>query len=166
MSYQLHKVKGYRHTDRPTYPHTDRHVQSNMPLLFKRGGGINIALCKRDGITDRQMDGRFNYYKSPADLRGRGIKNQLTHAWPSLPGSIQCANGPRIRNRFPNQESSDHESASMSRVATQVAWLTKPDQSGSIHLKLEPEPVINCIITTLNSGSVGVSGRGAMTYVQ
>ena len=33
LSYQLHKVKGYRHTDR----HTDRHVQSNMPLLFQRG---------------------------------------------------------------------------------------------------------------------------------
>ena len=44
LSYQLHKVKGYRHTDRhtdrPTYRHTDRYVQSNMPLLFQRGGGI------------------------------------------------------------------------------------------------------------------------------
>ena len=40
-SYQLHKVKGYRHTDRPTYRptdrHTDRHVQRNMPLLLRRG---------------------------------------------------------------------------------------------------------------------------------
>ena len=32
MSYQLHKVKGYRHTDRLT----DRHVQRNMPLLLRR----------------------------------------------------------------------------------------------------------------------------------
>ena len=32
LSYQLHKVKGYWHTA--------RHVQSNMPLLFQRGGGI------------------------------------------------------------------------------------------------------------------------------
>ena len=37
LSYQLHKVKGYRHTDRPTDRHTDRNVQSNMPLLFQRG---------------------------------------------------------------------------------------------------------------------------------
>ena len=29
LSYQLHKVKGYRHTD--------QHVQSNMPLLFQWG---------------------------------------------------------------------------------------------------------------------------------
>ena len=44
-SYQLHKVKGYRHTDRPTYRPTDipkyrptdRHVQRNTPLLLQRG---------------------------------------------------------------------------------------------------------------------------------
>ena len=41
LSYQLHKVKGYRHTDRPTDWHTDRHVQSNMPSFFK-GGSIKI----------------------------------------------------------------------------------------------------------------------------
>ena len=42
LSYQLHKVKGYRHTDRPTYRptyrHTDRQLQSNMPSFFKGGG--------------------------------------------------------------------------------------------------------------------------------
>ena len=39
LSYQSHKVKGYRHTD--------RHVQSNIPLLFQRekGRGINIDVC-------------------------------------------------------------------------------------------------------------------------
>ena len=46
LSYQLHKVKGYRHTDRPTdiptYRPTDRQVQSDMPSFFK--GGINIRI--------------------------------------------------------------------------------------------------------------------------
>ena len=33
LSYQLHKVKRDRHTDRQK----DRHVQRNMPLLFQMG---------------------------------------------------------------------------------------------------------------------------------
>ena len=37
LSYQLHKVKGYRHTDIETDRPTDRHVQSNMPSFFKGG---------------------------------------------------------------------------------------------------------------------------------
>ena len=47
LSYQLHKVKGYRHTDRPTDiptdQHTDRQVQSNMPSFFK-GGHKNVSV--------------------------------------------------------------------------------------------------------------------------
>ena len=44
MSYQLHKVKGYRHTDIPTDRHTDRttdRCNAICPSFFK--GGIKIA---------------------------------------------------------------------------------------------------------------------------
>ena len=41
LSYQLHKVKGERLTDRQT----DGHVQSNMPLLLRRGHNKNFVCC-------------------------------------------------------------------------------------------------------------------------
>ena len=60
----MHKVKGYRHTD--------RHVQSNMPLLFQRGhkylGGTKL---QTEGQTDGQSD--YMYLMPPVDLSGLGI---------------------------------------------------------------------------------------------
>ena len=61
-----------------------------MNLLSKFGNyhhpNFNYCtfFCKRDGITDRQMDrqmvgrtdGQFDYYMLPADLSGRGHKNK------------------------------------------------------------------------------------------
>ena len=53
------KQKGYRRTDRPTYTETyrpiDRHVQSNMSSLLRKGGGGN----KKHETTNHTFDVRF-----------------------------------------------------------------------------------------------------------
>ena len=46
ISIGITKVKGYRHTDRPTY----QHVQSNMPFFIKRGGG-GVRVHKYKSLT-------------------------------------------------------------------------------------------------------------------
>ena len=64
LSYQLHKVKGYRHTDiqtdRPTDQPTDRQVQSNMPSFFK--GGHNNS-CTYSTIFPRMSESFWNREK-------------------------------------------------------------------------------------------------------